>query len=155
VWEGLLTRTRQDDDMLAGVLAHELAHLHHRHFLEQVKLVALLHALFGAWARSWPRLLIRNTVKRLVFTGYNHGREHQADATAVDILVRADFDPVGLLRVFHALQEGAPPVGMTGTHPNTSDRIERVAEVLRARGGSHADHAPRTVLDFPGSKEPS
>ncbi len=108
-----------DDDELAGLIAHELAHniLRHRARLNAAGIDRGLLQHFGRNAR-----LTRAT-------------EREADRFAVYLLVRAGYDPAALIRIWTRV---APRGGLlAGTHPRWRDRIAAVraeiAEVERLR----------------------
>lgn len=109
-----------DDQELAGLIAHELAHniLRHRARLNSAGIERGLLQHFGRNAR-----LTRAT-------------EREADRFAVYLLVRAGYDPEALIRVWTRV---APRRGslLAGTHPRWSERIAAVraeiAEVERLR----------------------
>lgn len=124
-----------DSSELAGVLAHEVAHVRRRHLMkaaEQRKipnLAANLAAVAAIAAGAGPEAVI-------LAQGFNvsmelkHTREHEADADlqAIEYLRRAGYDPEGLIRFFERIQTeqrnynfNIPPYLFS--HPAISDRI--------------------------------
>ena len=130
IWQGLLGHTAEDDDMLAGVLAHELGHVVLDHHLRAYEAAALLGVLLGAVGRPWLRGLSRNLVNQVVQRGFSRSREWEADETAMELMHAAGFSPRGLIRLFETLPSPSRVQGMLGSHPDPSDRAARLREVL-------------------------
>jgi beta-barrel assembly-enhancing protease len=134
VYTGLL-RMAESPEEVAGVLAHELAHVTRRHGLERIAqsigVVAGVQLLFGDVSgvlAVGSELLQAGTIN-----GYGRAQEHEADMDAVSTLRAAHVDPAALARFFERLaaQQGDTPELLTwlATHP---DLKQRVADV-RAR----------------------
>ena len=150
VWSGLERHTQGDDDMLAGVLAHELGHLHHEHYLKRIERWALLLFAFGVFGRAWIGPLVRNVASRIVLRGFGRSDELQADDWAFDYLSKSGFDPRGLARLFESLRPFEGPSGLLGTHPQATLRQQRVLERLGLpfEEPEQTDGAGRKVIPF-------
>jgi beta-barrel assembly-enhancing protease len=130
---GLIERTRNFSE-LAGVLAHEIAHVEHRHGVEQMERMqranlglTAAYILLGRQPSGAEEVLI-NVGGGVYFAGHSRGAENEADASAVNLLVAAGISPVGLPSFFNVLlteQQRAPSKveQWFSTHPTTSDRI--------------------------------
>ena len=110
----------QSPDELAGVLAHELAHVRERHGMEalirQLGLSLLISAMVGdlsaaaALGGEAGRLLLALSFSRQV--------EAEADAEAVEMLRRAQIDTRGMARFFERLaDEPADGPAWLSSHP--------------------------------------
>jgi predicted Zn-dependent protease len=138
---GLLDAVGDDQDALAGVIAHEIGHTCGRHAVKQMEKGAiggLLIDLLGGRSRSVHSLA--NVAANLVMLGYSRDDENDADRRAVRYTIRAGYDPNGLVRFFEMLErkEGSGGGGLLTyfrTHPNTGDRIKRVREEIRKEEG--------------------
>jgi Zn-dependent protease with chaperone function len=130
VWQGLLDETSDDDDMLAGVLAHELGHLRHEHFLKRVQWAALARFVLGSIGGGWMRSALQGAVATLIARGFSRTQELEADRAAVEIMADAGFNPGGLARLLDLLATTHHPGGLMGTHPEPSDRAARVRELI-------------------------
>lgn len=133
---------------LAGVVAHEIAHVEERHSAEQIGRVqganvglTLAYVLLGRGPGGLERTAI-NVGGGLVLAGYSRDAEEEADAVAVPLLVSAGIDPDGLVTFFQKLiddQKRSPSAleQWFSTHPTTADRIEntreRIASLPRAQ----------------------
>ncbi len=156
IWEGLLEETGGDDDMLAGVLAHELGHLQHDHFLEQVQWVAMVRVILGLIGGSLLGHLLRGPAARVITSGFSRASELEADEAAVGLMQAAGYNPAGLVHLLEQLALHTQPGGLLGTHPEPRTRAAR----LRTRLGIEAPapaSAPEpveggTVIPFPGGR---
>ena len=150
VWKGLLSKTAHRPDMLAGVLAHELGHLKHDHYIRQVYWSVLIQFVLGMLARPLAGALSRNIAGRILNTGFSRYRERQADDEAVNIMNAAGFDPKGLIELFDAFAKEQGPAPFMGTHPDPKDRAKRIREQLNLE--EEIDEEPPSdpvVIPFP------
>jgi predicted Zn-dependent protease len=141
---GLILATRSENE-LAGVLAHETAHVTQRHIARQavdqahaglVSTAAMLAAvLIGATAgRSSPGAMegaIAATEGAAIQHQINYTRSQEFEADRIGIFTMADagFDPLGMPSFFETLnRNSADPSRIKAVeflidHPVTSDRI--------------------------------
>lgn len=95
--------TETDPEALAGVLAHEVAHVRRRHVTE-----ALLRELgIGALIRLFAGNLGANA-EQIVALSYTRDNEAQADADAIVMLRRANISPRPTAALFQRLAKEAP-----------------------------------------------
>lgn len=134
----------ESEDELAGILAHEVAHVALKHGLrsvEKAKMVGALSLMGTEAAERWGSDQVReiseqygdvveDITSNLVTKGYSRESEKQADSLAVNILDRSGYDPNALERVLERMSlidERSGP-GFWQTHPSPEDRLEVVAE---------------------------
>ncbi|MEC7923151.1 MAG: M48 family metallopeptidase, partial [Planctomycetota bacterium] len=81
-------------DELAGVLAHEIAHIDCYHSLKALGSAFAVQELIG----TRYRLLCRATgcIKNLIASGYSQDNEFEADREGAQLAKRAGFNPTGL-----------------------------------------------------------
>ena len=128
---------------LAGVIAHEIGHVEERHGAEQMERaqqanlgINVAYILLGRTPSTVEQAAIQ-VGGSAVFAGYSRGAENEADAIAVDLLLRSGIDPNGLLTFFKELLEDSErnPSALEqwfSSHPLTEDRIAHVrAEIDR------------------------
>jgi predicted Zn-dependent protease len=140
VFRGLLERTDSAEE-LAGVLAHEIQHVLHRHatraILRQASTAVLVAALVGDV--SGVATFGVQTARMLGDLRYSREVEHEADGDGLRMLRAARIDPRAMLAFFEAMQklEGELPTGVRylSTHPTAGDRLQALA-VLAAQPAS-------------------
>ena len=126
--------TENDTEALAGVLAHEIAHVRRRHVTE-----ALIRELgIGALIRLFAGDLGANA-QQIVAMSYTRSNEREADADAIAMLRRADISPVPTARLFERLATEEGEGTATGinaeflrSHPLTRARARRFEASARA-----------------------
>ena len=146
ITRGLFERVRNESE-LAGVLAHEIAHVvqkHHLHALQnemRTSLVAdagssVVAREAAGHRRAWPPSEIIKAGKTIYIRGLDKGDEYEADRMGVVIAARAGYSPYGLVGVLQTLSAEQEQKGlalMMKTHPNPSDRIDRLDQAMGAR----------------------
>jgi predicted Zn-dependent protease len=125
VTRGLLEKA--NDQQLAGVLAHEIAHDDLNHVAKarvvgtglNIGMILLDQIVPGAGA-------IAAIPGRLVMNKYTQSEEYAADRHGMDILQKAGQPPTIMADTLTWLQrtEGGSSGGFFSTHPATGDRIE-------------------------------
>lgn len=151
VWinRGVL-QTATNESQVAGVLAHEIAHIAQRHAAEQMShaMVANLGlSAFGALLGNVGGANAARTVAglgtNLWFLKFSRDDEAEADQVGLRILRRAGWDGRGMIELFEILQreQGRNPGAVElflSSHPAPQHRLNALrAEVARARGGVH------------------
>jgi predicted Zn-dependent protease len=125
----------QDESELAGVLAHEIAHVAKNHGIEAVKQAKFADVVStGAQAVSADARQYANQVEFgtdfVLVKGYSRTQESDADSLAVRYLAAAGYDPGGLLRFLQRLQSSTGAGGgmqqLMSTHPGTAERVASV-----------------------------
>ncbi|MDH7569638.1 MAG: M48 family metalloprotease [Armatimonadota bacterium] len=137
---GLLEFVGKDRDALAAVVAHEIAHTTRRHAVRQMEkaLVGSLALRFLFKDQDALITQLAGTAANLALLGYGRTQELEADRFAAEYLIRAGYDPQGIIRFFEKLrkEEGAEVKGLAvyfRSHPPTSERIRKVKEFLANR----------------------
>lgn len=157
---GLLLAARNESEV-AGVMAHEIAHVTQRHLLrafeaaERMSLptaAALIAAILigsqdsQAGQAALVGLQAASAQFQINFTREN---EHEADRVGIQTLARSGFDPMGMPSFFERLHQQTRLYGsrlpeFLSTHPVTTNRI--------AESTSRAEQYPQTgrkdTLDF-------
>jgi hypothetical protein len=119
--------TETDPDALAGILAHELAHVKRRHVTE-----ALIRELgIGSLIRLFAGDLGANA-QQLVALSYTRDNEAQADSDAIAMLKRAHISPRPTAELFERLSDEAGEgrgydAQFLQSHPLSESRAEKFA----------------------------
>jgi predicted Zn-dependent protease len=145
VWTGLL-REAESAEQVAGVLAHELAHVERRHGLRNVAHRAgialglrLLVAIFLGGDLDGFTSLAADVAVIAASNDYNQDQESEADADAVVRMHAAGLDPTALAGFFRVMsREGAGELpGLAqwlSTHPDHQSRTDAIEAQARALG---------------------
>jgi predicted Zn-dependent protease len=129
IFDGALKETK-DPDAMAGILAHEIAHVRRRHVTQ-----ALIRELgIGALIRLFAGDVGANA-EQLVSLSYTRSNEYEADGDAIDALRRSQIDPRPTAELFKLLdKEDGPELGASeflNSHPASGDRARRFAAAYR------------------------
>jgi beta-barrel assembly-enhancing protease len=136
VWinRGALQAAR-NESQLAGVLAHEVAHVALRHTARQVSNVAVaraglgfLSALLGNVGGAITSNAAATTMASGVFLGFSREDEREADHVGTDLLRKAGWDPRGLAEFLDIVRVRAQRTPSTvdeffSTHPALESRL--------------------------------
>lgn len=157
ITNGLLQRMSNEAE-LAGVLAHEIAHVLKKHHLEAIKKNARTSLLTDVAVQAADRKGRNPAIAKLAGAGtelYARGLdkddEFEADRMGVVIAARAGYDPFGLPAVLQILQ-GIDPGNsdlalMFKTHPTPSDRLG-LLDSLMSNGFEGFDARPNLAARF-------
>jgi predicted Zn-dependent protease len=145
---GLILRAQEESE-LAGVMAHEIAHVAARHGTKQatkgdiVQLASIPAMIFIPY--GWAGYGIYQGMNFLIpmtFLKFSRDAEREADFLGLQYMYKAGYDPNAYVTFFERIQadEKRRP-GTIGkafsTHPPTQDRIENtqkeIAKILPAR----------------------
>lgn len=142
VYKGLLDFCESDHE-LAAVLAHEVAHAAHHHMVylmrEQAKVdskmaVVLVAGLLGGVDGNDMSNVMMGTgfYKTAKVNGYSQEAERDADKTAFTYMLKAGYNPVGMLTFLERLADHPEvmELGIYRTHPASADRAAAVKESL-------------------------
>ena len=132
----------QSDDELAGILAHEIAHVIHNHALRQTRdntKFTLLTILAVLLTREPDVGILGKLTTITLLNQYSREYEEEADLTATDLLIKTGYNPVGFLTFLERLytREMFKPevnLGIFQTHPETENRINYVKDLLIEKG---------------------
>jgi predicted Zn-dependent protease len=137
-----LIRAADDESELAGVMAHEIAHVTARHGTEQASKAQLLNfaSIPLIFLGGVGGFAIRQAAGFLIpmqFLQFSRGAETEADYLGLQYLYKTGYDPGAAVSFFEKLQakETAKPgtvSKMFSTHPPTGDRIEKTKKNIEA-----------------------
>jgi predicted Zn-dependent protease len=141
----------QDEGEVAGVMAHELAHVLLRHGTANAtkaqgfQIGAIAGAIAGAViGGGWGEAIARGSQFGLGtwLMKYSRDYEKQADLLGAKIMARAGYDPRDLARMFETIQKqgkGSPPQWLS-SHPNPGNRTQYInAEAQQLRIADRPD----------------
>lgn len=137
---GLLLAADEEAEM-AGVMAHEIAHVAACHYGREATRANLLQmmslpAIFmGGWV-GYAAYEGMGLGIPLTFLHFSRGFEAEADYLGVEYMYRAGYDPSAFVSFFEKIQamEKKKPGTLSkafDTHPQTPDRIEKTQAEIR------------------------
>jgi len=137
ITKGLL-KIVDDESQLAGVLAHEIAHITEKHILKSLQRGKFLENLTTLGATIANKDIskyskIMNQVNELLFEkGLDQSMEYEADKIAIDIVTRVGYRPDGLYDFLLNLKKqlGEKKSIFFSTHPSINSRIDKLNEIL-------------------------
>ena len=140
-----------NEAQLAGVLAHEIAHVVEQHHLsaleDNLKAEILGDIAVLAAASESPEKAARanqvvNAGVQIYASGLDQDLEFDADLRGVVIAARAGYDPFALLEVLATIDSIDPGEGalavMLSTHPATAERLTILAESMDGKLDEYA-----------------
>jgi beta-barrel assembly-enhancing protease len=133
---------------VAGVLAHEIAHIAERHAARHVTNgvfanwgLGLLSALLGNTGGASTARMAAGLMTNGIFLKFSRDDEREADRVGLQILTRAGWDGRGMVELFDVVRRerqrdpNAVDVFLS-THPSPAERIQQLrADVSRRPGG--------------------
>src|SRR5947199_3514749 len=131
-----------DESELAGVMAHEIAHVAARHGTEnaskgQLVNIASIPLIFLGGVGGFAIRQAAGFLIPMQFLQFSRKAEAEADYLGVQYLYKTGYDPGAAVSFFEKLQarENAKPGSvskMFSTHPPTGDRIEMTKKNIEA-----------------------
>jgi len=139
----------ENEAQLAGVLAHEIAHVVRKHHLEALQKsmqrefwteLTIIAASDKEDSRKMEKLV--NAGVQIYAIGLDRKDEFDADLRGVVLAARAGYDPFALLDVLTTIDSINPTAEeltvMLNTHPPINDRLTRLAEQMDGQLDSFA-----------------
>ena len=137
---GLILAADEEAEM-AGVMAHEIAHVAACHYGREMTRMNLLQmasipAIFMGGALGYGIYEGMGLAIPMTFLRFSRGFEAEADYLGVEYMYRAGYDPSAFVSFFEKIQamEKKKPGTLSkafDTHPQTPDRIEKTQEEIR------------------------
>jgi len=147
VTRGLL-RLIPDEDALAAVLAHEVAHVVYSHGVNAIAQANITDALItigqhatsatSSYTPAELRVLtsafsdsVSDIFETMITKGYSRSQEYDSDTYAVNLAVKAGYNKDGLAQVLHQLEQIDGSGGWYSTHPAASGRLRNIRRISR------------------------
>ena len=133
-----LMHAASNESQVAGVLAHEVAHIAQRHSADQLTKatmaswgIGVLGAFLGNSAGAGGAQMAAGFLTNGVFLKFSRDDEREADQVGLQIMRRAGWNPRGMVELFEVLgREAKRDPGSVETffssHPAPQDRISRL-----------------------------
>ncbi|KAK9808771.1 hypothetical protein WJX72_003258 [[Myrmecia] bisecta] len=157
---GLIKLMRNDDDLIAAVLGHEVAHILARHIAEKLTRGSFIFLaqffLYTALGIPVPIELLQLTL----FLPNSRKLEKEADIIGIHLAARACYDPAAAIVAqerMAAVVEGtlgkdSPALRWLSTHPLSKERIDALVQNLpKAQATYEESGCEQQKQDFWGS----
>lgn len=135
VHTGLFTVV-ENDDQLAAVIAHEIAHVTAQHSAERMSRDVLTQvglSLLGAVSSSpaLPQIMAQAATLGIQLP-FSRAQEAEADEIGLHYMARAGYDPRAAIAVWQNFSAagGERPPEFLSTHPSPGNRIERLQALM-------------------------
>jgi len=141
-----LIGSAKSEDSLAGVIAHEIAHIQLQHSIKAIKTSRITHALMVTGASAAGAVsgydvnemtsifneTVGDIVGTLVNNGYSQTQEFEADSKALSLLAGAGYNPRGLIEMLKELEktQKGQSGGFNKTHPSPDKRLASAERAL-------------------------
>ena len=129
-----------EEAQLAGVMAHEIAHVAARHGTEQYSKAQVLNLatvplIFVGGGIGYGLSQAAGFLIPLQFLQFSRGAEREADHLGMEYAYKAGYDPTAVITFFEKLQaqEKRKPGKLSklfSTHPPTAERIEKAEQEI-------------------------
>ncbi len=141
VYKGLF-KVIQNEDQLAAVMGHEVAHAIARHGAERMSMMQLGRLGTAVAAKTISGGKYAGTIKQAYgqFEGvglvlpFSRKFEYEADEIGLDLMTKAGYDPhqaIGLWQNMMKVSQGKrKPPELLSTHPSDIHRINRIKKMI-------------------------
>jgi len=145
VTRGLISAA-SSEDALAGVIAHEIAHIQLQHSIKAIKSSRITQALLvtgtsavgAATGMDVNQLTdvfnesVGEIVQTMVNNGYSQTQEYEADNKALSLMASAGYNPQGLIDMLNTLKtiQSKTAGGFNKTHPSPEQRITNAGKSI-------------------------
>jgi predicted Zn-dependent protease len=134
IYRGLLEKLTYEDE-LAGVIAHEVAHIKYRHPILGAShglAVGLVLSIISSSSDGIVSSLLGNT-SMITVMKFSRDYEYRADKDAIELLVNLyghAGGALGLFDIFKASGSASEPIEFLNTHPLTENRISQTRAII-------------------------
>lgn len=119
---------------LAGVMAHEIGHMKHRHVMKKLIKEIGVAMLFAVISGDAGGKILKDIAKKISSTSFDRDFETEADLFAAEIMQKSGIDPIHLANFLYKigteLSSMPEAFEIVSTHP---DSKKRSAEIIKAR----------------------
>ncbi|MDD2998022.1 MAG: M48 family metalloprotease, partial [Candidatus Riflebacteria bacterium] len=151
----------ENDDELAGVVAHEMGHVDNKHSVRQAEKAGMMTILVAGLG------LNKKTQKAAPFAAiaayfanlkFSRNDEFEADAAAVKYTNAAGYNPNGLISFFNKINKDTAASKVTkyfSTHPPTTDRINAVKKLIAKLPAKTTGSSQTQIVTTTSTSSPS
>lgn len=153
--KGVLKLVKNESE-LAGVIAHEIAHVNHKHMYKDIapKKEASANQTINKFLSAGKAELsaalskaVSAGMKKLLEEGLQPEKEYESDSTAVTYSLMTGYDPIDYVRFLERLEKSVGQSHVSKTHPPFKERINRLKKFVEENGMEDKMSANKTVLE--------
>ncbi len=145
VYNGIVDLT-DSYDQLAGLLAHELAHVNQRHAMKNITRALSGYLVLSALTGDVGGVssIILEQANQIQELSYSRTFEQEADESGLAYMINQGIDPTGMVALFESLQEYSGAImdsiqvlkqinnlDFLRSHPTTTNRIDYLNEIIK------------------------
>lgn len=132
LYSGLLAQSKSDAE-IAGVLAHELAHINLNHIQDKLVREIGLSVLISMTSGTIDASMIKETAKMLASTAFDRESELHADSEAVNYLQKSKLNPGDFANILTRISNDTDVkmYSWISTHPESLKRAETIREKIK------------------------
>lgn len=152
ITKGLLLKLTSEAQ-LAGVLAHEIVHVVARDMANmmsrEIGMNILLIAIASSTSSEGAQTVAQLT-SQILSLQYSREDEKTADLGGMDYMVRAGYNPYGIVETMQMLQneDSIRPVEFLSTHPSPENRIDYLRARIQSRYANSVENAKIGQEDY-------
>jgi predicted Zn-dependent protease len=130
IYTGLIAQSESAAE-IAGVIAHELAHINCNHIEKKLMREIGLGVLVGMTTGNSDPGMLQNTLQLLASTAFDRESEKEADITAVTYLQNAQQDPAHFARILLRISNETTDSKLSwiSTHPESIKRANYIRNI--------------------------
>ncbi len=136
IFTGLIEACENEAE-LAGVIAHEIAHMEKNHVMKSLIKEVGLSVIISITTGGRSTEMIKETAKVLTSSAYDRHLESEADLCAADYLLSADLDPEGLATFLFKLANEEKNIPSQfywiSSHPESEQRAADIIEYIKSK----------------------
>jgi predicted Zn-dependent protease len=130
ITKGMLLKL-ENESQLAGILAHEIVHVVARdtqNMMSKEAGLGLLFILAMSQTSSAGEMAAIDLARQIIELKYSRQDEATADLGGLDYMVRAGYDPNGMIETMQMLnrEDTIRPVEFLSTHPSPENRVSYI-----------------------------
>jgi predicted Zn-dependent protease len=127
----------ENQEELAGVICHEIAHIELNHVMKKLVKEIGLSVLISMTTGNTGTEVIKETAKMLSSSAFDRSLEKEADIKAVDYLVNANLNPGPFADFLYKLSDmehkETKYLTWISTHPDSKGRAEYIIEYSKGK----------------------
>ncbi len=127
----------ENEDQLAGVLGHEIAHVVGRHSAERIAKQSLTQGIINGvlvGSDGGGAAQAAAMIGNMINMKYGREDELESDKLGVHFMIDAGYDPqqmLGVMRILKSLSAGNRTPEFQSTHPDPENRMEEIKRTIR------------------------